>query len=120
MKDKWMNLGCEEDELKPYVEPEQDFKEPKRIGMFFTNYNARSEFWVIIINITIIHFEYLKSLIKHFLNCIVPVCRVTEILVGMGYSRGEIEESLSQAKYDDIFATYLLLGRKSNDVRNQE
>ncbi|XP_026818490.1 MAP/microtubule affinity-regulating kinase 3-like isoform X2 [Rhopalosiphum maidis] len=74
MKDKWMNLGCEEDELKPYVEPEQDFKEPKRI-----------------------------------------VCRVTEILVGMGYSRGEIEESLSQAKYDDIFATYLLLGRKSND-----
>jgi MAP/microtubule affinity-regulating kinase len=37
-------------------------------------------------------------------------------LVGVGYSRGEIEESLSQAKYDDIFATYLLLGRKSNDV----
>lgn len=34
----------------------------------------------------------------------------------MGYSRGEIEESLSQSKYDDIFATYLLLGRKSNDV----
>lgn len=34
MKDKWMNLGCEDDELKPYVEPEQDFKEPKRIGMF--------------------------------------------------------------------------------------
>ncbi|KAL5236546.1 hypothetical protein ACI65C_003956 [Semiaphis heraclei] len=74
MKDKWMNLGCEDDELKPYVEPEPDFKEPKRI-----------------------------------------VCRVTEILVGMGYSRAEIEESLSQAKYDDIFATYLLLGRKSND-----
>lgn len=35
----------------------------------------------------------------------------------MGYSRAEIEESLSQAKYDDIFATYLLLGRKNNDVR---
>lgn len=34
MKDKWMNLGCEDDELKPYVEPEQDFKEPKRIGKF--------------------------------------------------------------------------------------
>lgn len=46
----------------------------------------------------------------------VPVCRVTEVLVGMGYSRAEIEESLSQAKYDDIFATYLLLGRKNNDV----
>lgn len=37
MKDKWMNLGCEEDELKPYVEPEQDFKEPKRIGISLIN-----------------------------------------------------------------------------------
>lgn len=37
MKDKWMNLGCEDDELKPYVEPEQDFKEPKRIGMYIQN-----------------------------------------------------------------------------------
>jgi len=54
--------------------------------------------------------------LKHSFTCIVLVCRVTEILVGMGYSRAEIEESLSQAKYDDIFATYLLLGRKSNDV----
>lgn len=40
MKDKWMNLGCEDDELKPYVEPEQDFKEPKRIGVFKTINNA--------------------------------------------------------------------------------
>lgn len=36
--------------------------------------------------------------------------------MGMGYSRGEIEESLAQFKYDDVFATYLLLGRKNNDV----
>lgn len=34
----------------------------------------------------------------------------------MGYTRGEIEDSLTQAKYDDVFATYLLLGRKSTDV----
>lgn len=40
----------------------------------------------------------------------------TEALVGMGYSRSEIEDSLTQAKYDDVFATYLLLGRKSTDV----
>jgi len=40
MKDKWMNLGCEEDELKPYVEPEPDFKEPKRIGMLSTKVNT--------------------------------------------------------------------------------
>lgn len=41
---------------------------------------------------------------------------VPEALVGMGYSRAEIEDSLAQAKYDDVFATYLLLGRKSADV----
>lgn len=41
---------------------------------------------------------------------------IAEALVGMGYSRAEIEESLSQCKYDDVFATYLLLGRKNSDV----
>ncbi|XP_049863999.1 serine/threonine-protein kinase MARK2-like isoform X36 [Schistocerca gregaria] len=69
MKDKWMNMGYEDDELKPYVEPEPDFKDLKRI----------------------------------------------EALVSMGYTRTEIEESLANAKYDDVFATYLLLGRKSSD-----
>ncbi|PNF36825.1 hypothetical protein B7P43_G09622 [Cryptotermes secundus] len=69
MKDRWMNMGYEEDELKPYVEPEPDYKDLKRI----------------------------------------------EALVGMGYNRSEIEESLANAKYDDVFATYLLLGRKSSD-----
>jgi hypothetical protein len=33
MKDKWMNMGYEEEELKPYVEPEPDYKDLKRIGM---------------------------------------------------------------------------------------
>ncbi|KAG8234392.1 hypothetical protein J437_LFUL015132 [Ladona fulva] len=69
MKDKWMNMGYEDEELKPYSEPEPDFKDPKRI----------------------------------------------EALVGMGYTRNEIEDSLGNAKYDDVFATYLLLGRKSSD-----
>lgn len=35
MRDKWMNVGYEEDELKPYIEPEPDFKDHKRIGMIF-------------------------------------------------------------------------------------
>lgn len=39
-----------------------------------------------------------------------------EALVAMGYNRQEIEASLSQVRYDDVFATYLLLGRKSTDV----
>ncbi|XP_065346882.1 serine/threonine-protein kinase MARK2-like isoform X12 [Cloeon dipterum] len=69
MKDKWMNMGYEEDELKPYTEPEPDFKDIKRI----------------------------------------------EALVNMGYSRSEIEDSLANCRYDDVFATYLLLGRKATD-----
>ncbi|ALC42693.1 par-1 [Drosophila busckii] len=69
MSDKWMNMGFEEDELKPYIEPKQDLADPKRI----------------------------------------------EALVAMGYNRQEIEVSLTQVRYDDVFATYLLLGRKSSD-----
>ncbi|KAI4486313.1 hypothetical protein M0802_012361 [Mischocyttarus mexicanus] len=69
MKDKWMNMGYEDDELKPYLEPEPDYKDHKRI----------------------------------------------EALANMGYTRSEIEDSLGQAKYDDVFATYLLLGRKTTD-----
>nr|XP_043066290.1 MAP/microtubule affinity-regulating kinase 3 isoform X17 [Drosophila bipectinata] len=72
MGDKWMNMGFEEDELKPYIEPKADLADPKRIGK-------------------------------------------TEALVAMGYNRQEIEASLSQVRYDDVFATYLLLGRKSTD-----
>ncbi|KAM7342686.1 par-1 isoform 4-T9 [Cochliomyia hominivorax] len=72
MSDKWMNMGFEDDELKPYVEPKQDLADVKRIGK-------------------------------------------TEALVAMGYNRQEIEASLSQVRYDDVFATYLLLGRKSTD-----
>ncbi|XP_055838993.1 serine/threonine-protein kinase MARK2 isoform X19 [Episyrphus balteatus] len=69
MSDKWMNMGFEDEELKPYIEPKQDLADPKRI----------------------------------------------EALVAMGYNRQEIENSLSQVRYDDVFATYLLLGRKSTD-----
>uniref|UniRef100_A0A1Y1MDQ7 MAP/microtubule affinity-regulating kinase 3 n=1 Tax=Photinus pyralis TaxID=7054 RepID=A0A1Y1MDQ7_PHOPY len=69
MKDKWMNMGFENDELKPYVEPEPDMNDHKRI----------------------------------------------EALVCLGYNRTDIENSLDSAKYDDVFATYLLLGRKSTD-----
>lgn len=45
------------------------------------------------------------------------VLKIVEILTGMGYPKGDIEDSLKQQKYDDIFATYLLLGRRSSDVR---
>ncbi len=32
MKDRWMNIGYEDDELKPYIEPPPDFNDPVRIG----------------------------------------------------------------------------------------
>lgn len=71
MKDRWINAGHDDDdELRPYVEPELDITDSKRI----------------------------------------------EIMVGMGYSHEEIQESLAKMKYDEITATYLLLGRKSNEL----
>ncbi|XP_064109491.1 MAP/microtubule affinity-regulating kinase 3-like isoform X15 [Macrobrachium nipponense] len=72
MKDRWMNIGYEDDELKPYIEPAMDFDDLKRI----------------------------------------------EILTEMGYSHIEIEESLKNNKYDDVYATYLLLGRRSSDLES--
>ena len=70
MKDKWMNMGHEEDELIPFKEPPQDIGDQRRI----------------------------------------------DILVGMGYNRSDVEESLRTAKFDDAYASYLLLGRRSTDV----
>jgi len=31
MKDKWMNLCYDDDELKPYIEPEPELNDPKRV-----------------------------------------------------------------------------------------
>merc|ERR1712223_917819 len=42
-----------------------------------------------------------------------------EILVGMGYSRPDVEDSLRLHKFDDTYASYLLLGRKSTDVESE-
>jgi hypothetical protein len=32
MRDKWMNIGYEEEELKPFTEPPKDLNDPARIG----------------------------------------------------------------------------------------
>jgi len=69
MKDKWMNMGYEDDDLKPYIEPIQDWADSKRI----------------------------------------------EILQTMGYSNSVVEEALKQQKFDDCYASYLLLGRRNTD-----
>uniref|UniRef100_A0A8C5NDW3 non-specific serine/threonine protein kinase n=1 Tax=Gouania willdenowi TaxID=441366 RepID=A0A8C5NDW3_GOUWI len=74
MKDRWINAGFEEDELKPYTEPELDITDQKRI----------------------------------------------DVMVGMGYNLDEIQESLAKMKYDEITATYLLLGRKASELEPSE
>uniref|UniRef100_A0A8C6TXK2 non-specific serine/threonine protein kinase n=1 Tax=Neogobius melanostomus TaxID=47308 RepID=A0A8C6TXK2_9GOBI len=74
MKDRWINSGFDEDELKPYIEPELDITDQKRI----------------------------------------------DVMVGMGYSLDEIQESLGKMKYDEITATYLLLGRKASELETGE
>ncbi|XP_016123824.1 MAP/microtubule affinity-regulating kinase 3-like isoform X3 [Sinocyclocheilus grahami] len=69
MKERWINAGFEDDELKPFLEPEADISDQKRI----------------------------------------------DVIVGMGFSREKIQESLSKMNYDEITAIYLLLGRKTNE-----
>ncbi|XP_039980469.1 MAP/microtubule affinity-regulating kinase 3-like isoform X4 [Xiphias gladius] len=70
MKDRWINAGFDEEELKPFIEPEVDIRDQKRI----------------------------------------------DVMVGMGYSREDINDSLAKMKYNDITATYLLLGRRAAEV----
>ena len=51
---------------------------------------------------------------ENFSNCDFKLlCLFSDIMANMGYSRKDVEESLSQNKYDDITATYLLLGRRT-------
>ncbi|XP_041635592.1 serine/threonine-protein kinase MARK2 isoform X12 [Cheilinus undulatus] len=69
MRDRWMNVGYEEEELKPYIEPQPDYKDPRR----------------------------------------------TDIMLQMGFSLEEIQDSLVNQKYNDVMAAYLLL-----DYRNSE
>ncbi|XP_039625025.1 serine/threonine-protein kinase MARK2 isoform X8 [Polypterus senegalus] len=70
MKDRWMNVGHEDEELKPYMEPPPDYKDPKR----------------------------------------------TDIMIQMGYSQEEIQDSLVNQKYNEVMATYLLLGYKTSEL----
>ncbi|XP_026047351.1 MAP/microtubule affinity-regulating kinase 4 isoform X2 [Astatotilapia calliptera] len=67
MKDKWINIGHDGDELKPHMEPVEDFNDTGRI----------------------------------------------DVMIGMGFTREEIRDALANRKYNELTATYLLLGRKT-------
>lgn len=47
----------------------------------------------------------------------VCVLSCADVMVGMGYNLEEIQDSLAKMKYDEITATYLLLGRKASEVQ---
>uniref|UniRef100_A0A671WQS3 non-specific serine/threonine protein kinase n=1 Tax=Sparus aurata TaxID=8175 RepID=A0A671WQS3_SPAAU len=68
MKDKWINAGYDGEDLKPHIEPVEDYSDPARI----------------------------------------------EVMVGMGFTPEEIKDSLLNQKYNEVTATYLLLGRKGD------
>ncbi|XP_073335498.1 MAP/microtubule affinity-regulating kinase 4 isoform X2 [Pagrus major] len=70
MKDKWINAGYDGDDLKPHIEPVEDYSDPARI----------------------------------------------EVMVGMGFTPEEIKDSLLNQKYNEVTATYLLLGRKGDEA----
>ena len=48
--------------------------------------------------------------------CVFVPVLFLDMMMNMGYSRKEIEESLIQQKYNDVMATYLLLARRGSDV----
>jgi len=41
---------------------------------------------------------------------------MSEKMEAMGYSRKKVEEALTENKYDEVMATYLLLSRKVTEV----
>ncbi|XP_030216218.1 MAP/microtubule affinity-regulating kinase 4 isoform X1 [Gadus morhua] len=69
MKDKWINSGFEGEDLKPHIEPVEDYSDAARI----------------------------------------------EVMVGMGFTPEEIKDALLNQKYNEVTATYLLLGLKTED-----
>ena len=50
MKDKWMNMGYEEEDLKPYIEPVQDWADAKRIEILqvvCSQFNRRMQMLIV-------------------------------------------------------------------------
>ncbi|XP_070181837.1 MAP/microtubule affinity-regulating kinase 3-like isoform X24 [Littorina saxatilis] len=74
MKDRWMNMGFEDSDLKPFKDLSKDALDHSRIDM----------------------------------------------MTNMGYNRKDIEDSLRLQKYDDIHATYLLLGRRTVELEGSD
>lgn len=91
-----MNLGYDNQDLKPYSEPTPDFKDERRIGKDFLKTDTVVWSWA--------GLDIVQNVIPTFL--------CSEIMLQMGFSREEIHEALSNNRYDEVMATYLLLDER--------
>lgn len=93
MQDRWMNIGFDDNELRPHVEPKPDYDDLERIG-------DRLSF-------ELCHTHSMESRMT---------LSVVEVMVRMGYSRDSVRESVRTNQYNDVMASYLLLGRAKVSV----
>ena len=85
MNDKWININYEADNLQPYKEPDL--------------FNALSEDRIGRVQFTM---SFWHENDRIFL----------EKMIAMGYEREAIVQSVTNRAYDEIYATYMLLGTK--------
>ena len=85
MNDKWININYEADNLQPYKEPDL--------------FNALSEDRIGKLEFAM-SFERVNDRV------------LSEKMIAMGYEREAIVQSVTNRAYDEIYATYMLLGTK--------
>lgn len=116
MKDRWMNVGHEDDELKPYVEPLPDYKDPRRTGVALgQGCRPCSADPRISAGLPLRRFS-LGGVSPNSLTSRLLFSLRADLMISMGYTREEIQESLVSQKYNEVMATYLLLGYKNSEV----
>ncbi|CAC5383789.1 MARK [Mytilus coruscus] len=120
MRDKWMNVGFEDDELLPYVEPPADVLDPVRIGN-----NLDTDQMLLTVNIMKDRWNNMGYEDRELKPYSEPPkdlldSKRIELMVNMGYSRKDIEDTITHQKYDDIQATYLLLGRRTLELEGSD
>ena len=88
MNDKWININFEQENLQPYKEPDLfNALAEDRVGKFTFLASSRVNGYTL------------------------------DKMIEMGYEREAIVNSVTNRAYDEIYATYMLLGMKEPEVR---